>query len=122
MHQSMAASPEAHHRRLERSVEAIEACLGVWFPGSAVEIAQRSSDEGASTFRILWGNEMLMLWVADEVLNLDADGATSHLRRFRVWRTLRDEGAGKTVVVTTRGVSVFPVISVQRHDATLKRV
>lgn len=102
-------STEVHHRKIERGVEAISVCLGVWLPGSTVEVAKRSSDERASTFRILWDNETLTLWVSDEVLYLDAEGATSHLRRFRVSRTLREEGAGKTVAVTTRGVSIFPV-------------
>lgn len=108
MYQPVATSAETHHRRMARGVEAIRACLGVWLPGSTVETAQRSRDDGVGTFKILWGNETLVLWVADEVLELDAEGATSHLRRFRISRTLREEGAGKTVVVTTRGVSVFP--------------
>jgi len=107
--QPEAASVEGQHRRIERGVEAIRVYLGVWLPGSAVEIAKRSSDERGSTFRILRDNEMLTLWVSDEVLKLDAEGATSHLRRFRVSRTVREEGAGKAVVVTTRGVSLFPV-------------
>lgn len=108
--QPEAVSTEGHHRRIERGVEAIRVYLGVWLPGSAVEIAKRSRDERASTFRIiLWDNETLTLWVSDEVLDLDAEGATSHLRRFWVSRTLREAGAGKTVVVTTRGVSLFPV-------------
>jgi hypothetical protein len=103
------AFTEGQHRRIERGVEAIRVCLGVWLPGSAVEIRKRSSDERASTFRILWDKETLTLWVSDEVLDLDAEGATSHLRRFWVSRTLREEGAGKTVAVTTRGVSILPV-------------
>lgn len=108
MHQTVTTPAEAHDRRMERGVEAIQACLEIWFPGSTVEAVQQSSDECAGTFWILRENEMLMLWVAAEVLELDAEGATSHLRRFRVSRTLREEGAGKTVVVTTRGVCVFP--------------
>lgn len=103
------AATEGHHRRIERGVEAIRAYLGISLPGSDVEIAKRSSDERASTFRILWDNETLTLWVSDEVLDLDAEGATSHLRRFWVSRTLREAGAGKAVVVTIRGVSLFPV-------------
>jgi hypothetical protein len=106
VYQSVATSAETHHRRMERGVEAIQACLEVWLPGSTVEAAQRSSDGGASTFRILWGDGTLMLWVAAEVLELDAEGATSHLHRFRISRTLREEGAGKTIAVTTRGVSI----------------
>jgi hypothetical protein len=109
MYQPVATSAETHHRRMERGVEAIQACLEVWLPGAKVKISQRSSDEGAGAFRIMRGDEKLMLWVAAEVLEMDAEGATSHLRRFRVSRTLREEGAGKTVVVTARGVSVFPV-------------
>jgi hypothetical protein len=108
VYRPVATSAKTHHRRMERSAEAIQTCLEVWLPGSTVETAQRSSDEGAGTFRILWGDEKLMLWVASEVLGMDAEGATSHLRKFRVSRTLREEGVGKTVVVTTRGVSIFP--------------
>lgn len=109
MYQRIAESTETHHKRMERGVEAIRAYLGISLPGGVVEITQRSRDERAGTFRILWGNEMLFLWVSEEVFDLDADGATSHLRRFRVSRILREEGAGKTVVVTRGGVSVFPV-------------
>lgn len=90
-------------------MEAIQACLEIWLPGSAIETMQRGREDSAGTFRILWANETRILYVLDEVLDLDAEGATSHLRRFRVSRTLREEGVGKTVVVTTRGASVFPV-------------
>jgi len=103
------AFTEGQHRRIERGAQAIRVYLGIWLPGSAVEVGKGSSDERASTFTIQWNNKTLTLWVSDEVLDLDAEGATSHLRRFRVSRTLREEGAGKAVVVTTRGVSLFPV-------------
>jgi hypothetical protein len=59
MYRPVATSAEMHHRRMERGVEAILACLALWLPGSTVEISPRSSDDGAGTFRIVWGDVRL---------------------------------------------------------------
>lgn len=108
VYQPVATSSETQHRRIERGAEAIETCLEVWLPGSTVETVQRRREESAATFRIRWGNEMIILWVVDEVLDLDAEGAMNHLRRLRVLRTLREEGAGKHILVTPQGTCIFP--------------
>jgi hypothetical protein len=109
MHQPDPTSEEAHRERMKRGVTAVQTYLHAQFPEYIIEILRENSDDIARcrrTFNVRTNGHRHLLQVSDEVLDLDIEGVSGLLRTFQVARTLREEGAGKVVVIMTHGIRI----------------
>ena len=111
MRQPDSASPEAHRARVLRGVAAVRAFLRGQVPQSTVEVLPENSHDIARsthTFEIRNGGWRILLRVTDEVLDLDAEGATRLMRELPVARAVRAAPIEAVVVVTTHDVTIEP--------------
>jgi hypothetical protein len=109
LHQPKAAPPEAHHDRVAGGIATVQIYLKAQFPQHIIEILKETPDDAARkgrTFNIRTNGQRYLLRVADDVLDLGPEGVASYLRRFQIAPTLRQDGAGRVVVITTTGLLI----------------
>ncbi len=101
------ASARAHQERMGRSIPAVREYLEGHLPDCVIETDKRDIEHHYCTFAIEKGNDRRLLRVADEVLDLDADGIRRHLRDHQIARRLREDVlAGQALLVRTDDIHV----------------
>jgi hypothetical protein len=108
----MAPSAREHRERMERGTNAVRGYLRSQFPGSSVEVLERTSRDSERrrrTFKVRTDSEEHLLRVADEVIDFDATGVGRHLEQLKVAQALRDAGRGNAVLITTDAIREEPI-------------
>lgn len=114
MYRPNSASSEAQRARILGGSSAILAFLRGQFPKSRVQVFPGHTNEaalGARTFEIRSAGHRSLVKVAEDVLDLGAEGAMRVVRQLPVARTVRNTLEGEVVVIKAHEVTVEPPLT-----------